>query len=98
MIIVTGSVTARSDSFTAMLEAARAHVGRSRREDGCISHEVAVDCENPLKLVFLERWRDIAALTTHFAQPGSAELMNAVHAHAEASTLDAYETTATVLA
>lgn len=78
MIIVTGSVTARADSFEALLEASQAHVLRSRAEDGCISHAVHIDCENPLRLVFFEQWKDMAALKQHFAQPGSAEFMAAV--------------------
>lgn len=78
MIIVTGSVTAREDSFEALREASLAHVHRSRLEDGCLLHSVQVDCENPLRLFFYEQWRDMAALKTHFAQPGSHALMRAV--------------------
>ncbi len=85
MIIVTGSVTARPDSFDALREASLAHVHRSRVEDGCLLHSVQVDCENPLRLFFYEQWRDMAALKTHFAQPGSLELMKAVRDHAAAS-------------
>ncbi len=82
MIIVSGSIVASEAGFAAMLEASLAHVRRSRLEDGCISHEVAVDCENPLRLVFFERSRDRAALEAHFVQPGTAEFMNAVRARA----------------
>ncbi|PTS88864.1 antibiotic biosynthesis monooxygenase [Sphingomonas sp. HMWF008] len=80
MIIVTGSVTARADSFDALLAASRAHVMRSRGEDGCISHAVHVDCDDPLRLFFFEQWRDQAALQRHFEQPGSTEFMTAVKA------------------
>jgi quinol monooxygenase YgiN len=77
-----------------MLEASLAHIRRSRLEDGCISHEVAVDCENPLRLVFFERWRDRAALEAHFVQPGTAGFMNAVRAHAVGRpVLETYEAT-----
>ena len=51
-IIVRGDVTARPESFERLLEAALAHVARSRTEAGCIEHGVAVDAENPLRLVF----------------------------------------------
>lgn len=85
MIIVTGSVTAREDSFDALREASLAHVHRSRLEDGCLLHSVQADCENPLRLFFYEQWRDKAALKTHFAQPGSLELMKAVREHAASS-------------
>ena len=78
MILVTGAVTARPDSFEALLEASLAHVRRSRTEAGCLAHAVHVDAEDPLRLVFVERWADADALLTHFRQPGSAEFMGQV--------------------
>src|SRR5882757_4495821 len=85
MIIVTGSAIGREGSFDELREASLAHVHRSRAEDGCLLHSVQVDCENPLRLFFYEQWRDMAALKTHFAQPGSHGLMNAVRELAAAS-------------
>ncbi len=38
---------------------------------GCISHDVHVDCQNPMRLFFVEQWADEAALRTHFAVEGS---------------------------
>jgi quinol monooxygenase YgiN len=69
MIIITGSIVARPDTFDALRAASLAHVARSRREDGCDHHAVHVDAENPLRLVFFERWRDKAAVLKHFADP-----------------------------
>ena len=71
MIIVTGSVLARADSFDEMLRISTEHVLRSRGEPGCISHAVSRDTENPLRLHFLERWSDMAALKVHFGVEGS---------------------------
>ena len=85
MIIVTGSVTAGPGRFELLLEACLAHVHRSRTEDGCISHAVRIDTENPLRLVFFEEWRDMAALKAHFVTPGVAELMAAIREHAASS-------------
>ena len=65
MIVVTGSVTARADSFDEVRKLSLEHVHRSRTEPGCISHAVHVDCENPLRLVFFEQWADRAALLAH---------------------------------
>jgi quinol monooxygenase YgiN len=78
MIIVTGSILARQDSFTEVLRLSREHVERSRKEDGCISHDVHVDTENPLRLFFFEQWRDESALRTHFAVPASREFVKAL--------------------
>jgi len=71
VVLVTGSVTARKDTIVEMTRVALEHVRRSRTEPGCLSHEVAIDAENPLRLVFAERWSDAAALKTHFAVPES---------------------------
>ncbi len=74
MIVVTGSVVARQDSFDEVRRLSLEHVHRSRNEPGCISHAVHVDCENPLRLVFIEQWADRAALLAHFAVAGLARL------------------------
>lgn len=94
MIIVTGSLTARVDTLDELTAESLAHVARSRVEDGCISHGVAIDCEDPLRLVFYERWRDRAALEAHFTQPGSAEFLAAVRRLASgAGSIETYEVT-----
>lgn len=67
MIIITGSILARAETFEEIKRLALAHVRRSRTEDGCLHHSVHVDVENPLRLVFVERWRDRAAVLKHFA-------------------------------
>src|SRR6478672_12371512 len=79
MIVVTGSVTARKDSLDEIRTLSLEHVHRSRKEPGCISHAVHVDCENPLRLVFIEQWADRAALLAHFAVPASRNFVRALH-------------------
>lgn len=66
MVIVTGSAIAREGAEQDMCALAVEHVRRSRLEPGCLSHEVSSDVENPRRLVFFERWADMAALQTHF--------------------------------
>jgi quinol monooxygenase YgiN len=85
MLIVTGSVTGREDSFGALKEACLEHVRRSRTEPGCISHAVAADCENPLRLVFFEEWTDRAALEQHFAVPAVRAFVKSLASFATAS-------------
>ena len=86
MIVVTGSVTARPDTFDEVRRLSLEHVHRSRTEPGCISHAVHVDCENPLKLVFFEQWADRAALLAHFAVPASRDFVRALQSLAAAAT------------
>jgi quinol monooxygenase YgiN len=94
MIVVTGSVTARADSFDEVRKLSLQHVHRSRTEPGCISHAVHVDCENPLRLVFFEQWADRAALLAHFAVPASRDFVRSLQTlAAAATTIELYEAT-----
>jgi quinol monooxygenase YgiN len=86
MIIVTGAVVAHPDGFEALLEACLAHTARSRTEPGCLLHSVNVDCDNPLRLVFLEHWADRAALHAHFQRPESLAFMEEVRELAAGAT------------
>ena len=94
MIVVTGSVTARADSFGEVRKLSLEHVHRSRAEPGCISHAVQVDCENPLRLVFFEQWADRAALLKHFAVPASRDFVKSLQSLAAAAiSIELYEAT-----
>ena len=94
MIMVTGSVTARQDSFEQVKKLSLEHVRRSRTEPGCISHAVHVDCENSLRLVFFEQWADRAALSAHFAVPASRDFVRALQSlAAAATTIELYDAT-----
>ncbi len=94
MIVVTGSVTAREDSFDEVRQLSLEHVRRSRQEPGCISHAVHVDCEDPVRLVFIEQWADRAALLAHFAVPASRDFVRALQPlAASATTLELYDAT-----
>jgi quinol monooxygenase YgiN len=94
MIVVTGSVTARQDSFDEVRRLSLEHVHRSRGEPGCISHAVNVDCENPLRLVFFEQWADRAALLAHFAVPASRDFVRSLQSlAAAATTIELYDAT-----
>ena len=94
MIVVTGSVTTRPDSFDEVLTLSLEHVYRSRGETGCISHAVHIDCENPLRLVFIEQWADRAAILAHFAVPASRDFVRALQPlAAAATTIELYDAT-----
>lgn len=92
MILVTGHVVARAETLEEIRRLSLEHVRRSRAEPGCISHDVHVDCENALRLVFVERWADAAALKAHFAVPASGAFVRTVSAlAAEKVGMDIYE-------
>jgi len=91
MIIVTGGIVARAEGFEEARRLGMEHSRRSRDEPGCLSHDLHVDCENPLKLVFVERWADAAALRAHFQVPASIDFVRAVRRlAAEASRMEVY--------
>jgi quinol monooxygenase YgiN len=78
MILVTGRVTAKPETFAEMLRVSREHVQRSRKEPGCISHDVSVDADDPLTLHFIERWADVETLKVHFRVPESRAMWRAL--------------------
>ena len=77
MIIVTGSILAKSDTLDELLLLSLEHSRRSRTEPGCLLHGVHQDCENPLCLVFVEEWSDRKSLSAHFALPASRAFVKA---------------------
>lgn len=92
MLIVTGSLLARQGTFEELRAQALEHVRRSRKEPGCLSHAVHVDCENPLRLVFIEEWESREALLSHFAVPESRAFVKSARALAvEASPIGIFD-------
>lgn len=73
MIIVLADVRIRDGDMTEALAISRRHVERSRREPGCVSHDVLIDPGHDHRLMFVERWVDRAALDEHFAVAESIE-------------------------
>lgn len=80
MIIVTGSVLTNTENRAAIEAECVAHSRRSRAEPGCIAHNVHADCEEPDRLVFVEKWSDAGALLKHFAVPESGAFVKAITA------------------
>ena len=94
MLIILAKGVIRPDRREAFIAAAREQIVETRKEPGCISHAVQVDCENPLRLVFLEQWADRAALLTHFAVPASRDFVRALQSlAAAATTIEIYDAT-----
>ena len=86
MILITGTVEIAEKDREAFIAAVTRHVSLSRQEDGCISHGFAEDVMAPGTFVFVERWRDMAAVQAHFAQAYSRETVGIIRALAVTST------------
>ncbi|WP_428394510.1 putative quinol monooxygenase [Lichenicoccus sp.] len=74
-IKVVAFVTVRPGTEAEMEEAARACVGPTRQEPGCLSYVLHRDLDNPRRFAFVETWRDAEALDGHFKQPHLEALM-----------------------
>lgn len=84
MIVITGSITAKSGALELLRAEGLAHSARSRSEDGCVSHRLYVDAEAPERLFFYEEWRDMAAVQAHFRHADTSRIMAAIREHAAA--------------
>jgi quinol monooxygenase YgiN len=81
MIHVIAIITAKPGMREKILEAARANVPAVKAEDGCIEYSLTIDAEGMGSFqtkfgadtfVFVEKWRDAAALKAHAAAPHMA--------------------------
>ncbi len=84
MIIITGCVRLRPENCDEGARICHEHSVRSRKEEGCISHDCSVDIEDGNLVRFIERWADMAALQQHFAVPESGAFVQQVAAMASA--------------
>ena len=91
MIIILGHATVSPQHLDEALRISQAHVARSRLEPGCLAHGVSRDADHPARLVFVEKWADMAAVQTHFAVPASREFAKALHKlSTEKNTIELY--------
>lgn len=94
MIVVIGSFIAKEGQRDTALALSLAHVHRSRIEDGCLMFSINIDAENANRLVFVEEWRDMAALKAHFKVPECMEFASRINELAESvAPLNLYEAT-----
>jgi len=93
MILITGSILATPATIEEIRAQSVAHSQRSRAEDGCLHHATHIDAENPLRLVFVEHWRDKAAVLKHFADPGARGFVGAVRKLGATTTIEIFEAT-----
>ena len=94
MIVVIGSFIAKEGQRDTALALSLAHAHRSRTEDGCLMFSINIDAENANRLVFVEEWRDMAALKGHLKVPECMEFSSRLNESAESvAPLNIYEAT-----
>ena len=68
---LTADVTAKPEHIEAVRAALMKLIAPSRAEDGCLQYDLFEDREKPGHFIFVERWRDAAALAAHAKAPHS---------------------------
>lgn len=86
MILITGTVVVPDANRAEFISAVTRHVTLSRIEPGCISHGFHEDVMAPGTFVFVERWRDMAAVQEHFAKDYSRETVGMLRKLSTSST------------
>jgi quinol monooxygenase YgiN len=69
VIYVIATLSVKREKLSTLLEAARAVIAATRKEDGCIFYDLHQSITDPDQLVFVERWESREALGKHFEQP-----------------------------
>lgn len=68
MILITAKADVSPKNREAYCAASDTQVRNSRQESGCIDYGYYEDAMAPGTFIFVEKWRDQAALDFHFAQ------------------------------
>ena len=78
MIVVVGRVRTDDSKREDLIRIGTRVAEASRAEEGCIDYRLYEAADAPNEFVFIEEWRDDAALQAHFATPHIAEFMAAI--------------------
>jgi quinol monooxygenase YgiN len=75
MVLITGTVVVAPENRDKLFALARTQVTNSRMEEGNLSYGFYEDAFQSGTFVFVEKWRDPAAVQTHFAKPYSDDFV-----------------------
>jgi quinol monooxygenase YgiN len=78
MIVVVGRVRTDAAKRDELIRIGTAVAAASRQEEGCINYRLYEAADVPNEFLFVEEWRDDAALHAHFGTAHIAEFMAAV--------------------
>jgi quinol monooxygenase YgiN len=66
--MITAKIFLKPDKVTDFIEAAKAMIDSSRSEAGCISYSLYQDPYDQTNFIFVENWKNQAAIDIHFAK------------------------------
>ena len=67
--MITARVFLKADKVDAFIEAAQAMIDSSNAEPGCIEYMLYQNPYDETRFIFVEMWKDQAAIDAHFAMP-----------------------------
>jgi len=67
--MITAHVYLKAEKVDAFIEAARAMIDSSNAEPGCIDYMLYQNPYDKTNFIFVETWKDQAAIDAHFAMP-----------------------------
>ncbi len=67
--LITARVYVKPEKVADFIEAAKLMIDSSSAEAGCESYRLYQDPYNPADFIFVETWKDQAAIDAHFAMP-----------------------------
>ena len=67
MITIVARNNLKKGQKAVFMEIARELVNKSRQEPGCLSYDLYEDAKDEESMVFIENWKDDAAIQAHFA-------------------------------
>ena len=73
MIIVSGEIELDAAKADRVMDAAKAMMAETRKEDGCISYCFYQSLENPGTFRVFEEWESLDHLKAHFEAPHMAD-------------------------
>ena len=88
-LTIVATVTVKPEYKNDVLKAIQTVVDATRKEQGNISYNVFEDVKNPLKFVFIEKWKSQEAIDSHNKSAHFNNFLKAVEGKAtlEANTL-----------
>jgi len=66
---VVAHIRAKEESVAEVRAAVESFIAPTRAEDGCLRYDLLLNEDDPTEFVFVEEWRDEAALEVHAATP-----------------------------
>jgi quinol monooxygenase YgiN len=83
MITIVAGFKVKAHEKEKLLEAVKELIEKSRLEPGNASYDLYEDASDPLKMTFIENWKDQAAIDSHNASEHFTRIVARIGSHLE---------------